>query len=38
MDGTGCRRGVVFVERLWGKVTYEEVYVQAYDNRAHQEV
>ena len=26
MDGLGCRRDHVFVERLWGSVTYEEVY------------
>ena len=30
-DGTGCWRDHVFVERLWRSVTYEEVYVRAYD-------
>ena len=30
MDGTGCWRDNVFVERLWKSVTYEEVYRHAY--------
>ena len=40
MDGTGCWRDNVFVERLWRSVTYEEVYSQAYDSisAAHQGV
>ena len=29
MDDLGCRRDHVFVERLWGSVTYEEVYLIA---------
>jgi putative transposase len=38
MDGTGCWRDNVFVERLWRTVKYEEVYVRAYDTvRAAQE-
>ena len=32
MDGTGCWRDNVFVERLWRSVKYEEVYVRAYDS------
>jgi putative transposase len=31
MDGTGCWRDNVFVERLWRSVKYEEVYLHAYD-------
>ena len=40
MDGTGCWRDNVFVERLWRSVKYEEVYLRAYDsiNAAHQGV
>ena len=30
MDGTGCWRDHVCVERLWRSVKYEEVYVRAY--------
>ena len=38
MDGKGCWRDNVFVERLWKSLKYEEVYVHAYDtvNAAHQ--
>jgi putative transposase len=32
MDGKGCWRDNVFVERLWRSVKYEEVYLHAYDN------
>ena len=32
MDGRGCWRDNVFVERLWRSVKYEEVYLQAYDS------
>ena len=32
MDGTGCWRDNVFVERLWRSVKYEEVYVRAYNS------
>jgi putative transposase len=32
MDGKGCWRDNVFVERLWRSVKYEEVYLRAYDN------
>ena len=32
MDGRGCRRDNVFVERLWRSVKYEEVYLHAYDS------
>lgn len=31
MDGKGCWREHVFVERLWKSITYEEVYVHAYE-------
>ena len=30
MDGKGCWRDHVFVERLWRSVKYEEVYLHAY--------
>ena len=33
MDGKGCWRDNVFVERLWKNVTYEEVYLHAYVTR-----
>jgi len=32
MDGKGCWRDNVFVERLWRSVKYEEVYLNAYDS------
>ena len=32
MDGKGCWRDNVFVERLWRSVKYEEVYLYAYDS------
>lgn len=31
MDGKGCWRDNMFVERLWKSVNYEEVYPHAYD-------
>ena len=31
MDGKGCWRDNVFVERIWRSVKYEEVYLHAYD-------
>lgn len=31
MDGKGCWRDNVFVERLWRSLKYEEVYLHAYD-------
>ncbi len=38
MDGTGCWRDNVFVERLWRTIKYEEVYLHAYETvgAAHQ--
>jgi putative transposase len=38
MDGKGCWRDNVFVERLWRSIKYEEVYLHAYDTveAAHQ--
>ena len=30
MDGKGCYRDNIFVERLWRTVKYEEVYLKAY--------
>ena len=35
MDGKGCWRDNVFVERLWRTVKYEEVYLKAYDSVSH---
>jgi len=32
MDGKGCWRDNVFVERLWKSVKYEEVYLRAYES------
>ena len=32
MNGTGCWRNTLFVERLWRSVKYEEVYLRAYDS------
>jgi putative transposase len=32
MDGKGCWRDNVIVERLWKSVKYEEVYLKAYDS------
>ena len=34
MDGRGCWRDNVFVERLWRSVKYEDVYIKAYDGVA----
>ena len=31
MDGRGCWRDNIFVERLWKSIKYEEVYLHAYD-------
>jgi len=31
LDGNGCWRDNVFVERLWKTVKYEHVYLHAYD-------
>ena len=31
MDGKGCWRDNVFVERLWKTIKYEEIYLHAYD-------
>ena len=31
MDGRGCWRDNVFVERLWRSVKYEDVYLKGYD-------
>ena len=32
MDGQGCWRDNIFVERLWRSIKYEEVYLHAYDS------
>ena len=32
MDGRGCWRDNVFLERLWKSIKYEEVYLHAYDS------
>ena len=34
MDGRGCWRDNVFVERLWRSVKYEEIYLKAYGSVA----
>lgn len=31
MDGKGCWRDNVFVERLWKSVKYEEIYLHGYE-------
>ena len=37
MDGKGCWRDNVFIEREWRSIRYEEVYLHAYQtvNAAH---
>src|SRR5438552_13337390 len=32
MDGKGCWRDNVFIERLWKTIKYEEVYLRAYES------
>jgi transposase InsO family protein len=32
MDGKGCWRDNVFVERFWRSLKYEEVYLRAYES------
>jgi putative transposase len=32
MDGKGCWRDNIFIERLWKTIKYEEVYLYAYDS------
>ena len=32
MDGKGCWRDNVFIERLWKTVKYEEIYLHAYES------
>ena len=32
MDGKGCYRDNIFVERLWRTVKYEHLYTRAFDN------
>jgi putative transposase len=32
MDGLGCWRDNIFVERFWRTLKYEEVYLHAYDS------
>ena len=31
MDGKGCWRDNVFIERFWKSIKYEEVYLKAYE-------
>ena len=38
MDGKGCRRDNVFVERLWRIIKYDEVYLKAYESIPHAKV
>jgi len=35
MDGQGCWRDNVFIERLWRSVKYEEIYLHAYETVSH---
>lgn len=35
MDGKGCWRDNVFVERLWRTIKYDAVYLKAYDSVSH---
>jgi putative transposase len=35
MDGKGCWRDNVFIERFWRTVKYEEVYLRAYETVSH---
>jgi len=35
MDGKGCWRDNVLVERLWRTIKYEHVYLHAYESVAH---
>ena len=35
MDGKGCWRDNVFVERVWRSIKYEEVYLHAYQTVSH---
>jgi len=32
MDGKGCWRDNVFIERFWKTLKYEEIYLHAYDS------
>jgi len=34
MDGRGCWRDNVFVERLWRSIKYEEIYLHGYETVA----
>lgn len=38
MDGKGCWRDNVFIERLWKLVEHEDVYLRAYDSVSHARV
>lgn len=35
MDGKGCWRDNVFVERLWRTIKHDEVYLKAYESVSH---
>ena len=35
MDGKGCWRDNVFVERLWRTIKYDEVYLKAHESVSH---
>ena len=35
MDGKGCWRDNVFIERFWRTIKYEEVYLRAYETVSH---
>jgi Integrase core domain. len=34
MDGRGCRRDNIMVERLWRTLKYENIYLHAYETRS----
>ena len=34
MDGRGCWRDNVLIERVWRSLKYEQVYLKAYDSMA----
>jgi putative transposase len=38
MDGKGCWRDNVFVERVWKSIKYEEIYLHAYESATRPEL
>ena len=35
MDGNGCWRDNIVLERFWKTVKYEEIYLKAYESISH---